>query len=210
MEKKPEQLNLGVHRAMQSGIVFPLVFVWILLLIEGLALVIIMREIGRIHLRLGPPYGARGLRDGLDIGSLVPPVTAKDQYQQQREIGGKSTKPLLLLFMAVGCPSCRSLSPALETFQRGYPELDVVVAIESDGRSVEGMLARENLEKIRCFVDGNLARHFQIRIYPYAILLDTAGRVISKGVVNNLEHLESLVHSLEQRQKEFASTVHWV
>jgi len=159
---------------------------------------------------LGPPYGARGLRDGLDIGSLAPRLTVKDQYQQERQIGGKSTKPLLLLFMAPGCPSCRSLSPALETFQRGYPELDLIVAIESDGRSVESMLARENLEKIQCFVDGDLARHFQIRIYPYAILLDTSGRVISKGVVNNLEHLESLVYSLEPSQKEFATTVHWV
>ncbi len=52
------------------------------------------------------------------------------------------------------------------------------------------------------FVNGSEAgRAFQVDKLPHAVLLDHEGVIISKGLVNSREHLESLVVSHEMGLK---------
>jgi methylamine dehydrogenase accessory protein MauD len=48
------------------------------------------------------------------------------------------------------------------------------------------------LEKYRYLYSETVGRRYAVGKLPYAVLLDRAGMILSFGIVNNREHLESL------------------
>jgi methylamine dehydrogenase accessory protein MauD len=55
------------------------------------------------------------------------------------------------------------------------------------------MIAKQGLERYS-FINGpEVGQAFGVGKLPYAVLLDEHGAILSKGLVNSREHLESLV-----------------
>jgi methylamine dehydrogenase accessory protein MauD len=167
-----------------------LLCVWVLAIIEGLAIVVLMREIGRIHLRLGPPQAARVTQDGPEIGSLAPQITAEDITGQTWRFAEHGTRPRMLIFTLEECLACRDLAPSITPFARAQPDIDVLLVRESESRPtrVDG--------PVHVLVGQQIAAAFAVRRFPYALLFDAEGVLRAKGIVNTLGHLESLLPRL--------------
>ena len=102
----------------------------------------------------------------------------------------------LLLFVSPHCPLCKDLIPIAKNFARAE-KLDIVFV----GDDEASRAARHD----RAAGDGRPAfrqlLHRRPRLHvdrlPHAVLIGEEGRLLSKGLVNSREHLESLVTAHE-------------
>ncbi len=103
---------------------------------------------------------------------------------------GRST---LLLFVAPGCPVCKTLLPAVKSSrrdERGW--LDVMLASDGEVAEQRSFVRSQGLEDIPYVVSAALGLAFQVSRLPFAALVDEQGILRARGLVNSREHLESL------------------
>ena len=103
--------------------------------------------------------------------------------------GGRST---LLFFASPSCPICKTLLPTVRRAVAAEDRVRLVCA--SDGESAEhAAFAREQgLDPASYVVSRELGVRYEVAKLPYAVLIDAAGIVRAKGLVNTREHVESL------------------
>ena len=64
---------------------------------------------------------------------------------------------------------------------------------DDDAAAQRAMIAQHGLEAYP-FVNGpEVGQAFGVAKLPYAVLIDAEGTILSKGLVNSREHLESLI-----------------
>jgi methylamine dehydrogenase accessory protein MauD len=98
----------------------------------------------------------------------------------------------LLLFISSDCPVCKRIIPLAKSVAKAE-RVELVFTGDADVAEQTAMIARYGLEAYP-FVNGReLGMAFQVGKLPYAVLMDDAGVIASKGLVNTREHLESLV-----------------
>jgi methylamine dehydrogenase accessory protein MauD len=128
------------------------------------------------------------------VGDAAPELQLADLAGEVVRVGGESAngERTLLFFLSPTCPVCETLLPTLLRVAQGEPKLRVVFA--SDGEPEEHrVFAREHgLDTQGYVVSMELGVRFQVAKLPYAVLIDEAGIVRSKGIVNTREHVESL------------------
>jgi amicyanin-dependent methylamine dehydrogenase small subunit len=90
------------------------------------------------------------------------------------------------------CPICKTLLPTVRRAVAGEDRVRLVCA--SDGESAEhAAFAREQgLDPASYVVSRELGVRYEVAKLPYAVLIDAAGIVRAKGIVNTREHVESL------------------
>ena len=102
----------------------------------------------------------------------------------------------LLLFVSPHCPLCKDLIPIAKNFAR-TEKLDIVFVGDDDAAEQHAMIARLDMAGLP-FVNGPIVgRTFHVDRLPHAVLIGDTGTVLSKGLVNSREHLESLVTAHE-------------
>jgi methylamine dehydrogenase accessory protein MauD len=102
----------------------------------------------------------------------------------------------LLLFVSPHCPLCKDLIPIAKNFARAE-KLDIVFVGDDDLGEQQAMIARLEMGGLP-FVNGPVVgRTFHVDRLPHAVLIGDSGTVLSKGLVNSREHLESLVTAHE-------------
>lgn len=109
---------------------------------------------------------------------------------------GRST---LLFFLSPSCPVCKGLLPALQSIARREGSwLRTILA--SDGPALEhaAFVRAQRLERFEYVLSPELGLGYQVGKLPYAVLVDGAGVIRSKGLVNSREHLESLFEAKER------------
>jgi methylamine dehydrogenase accessory protein MauD len=98
-----------------------------------------------------------------------------------------------LLFVSPGCAVCETLLPAVRSAQGAERSwLDIVLASDGELDQHELFVREKGLTKFPYVVSERLGRTFGVAKLPYAVLIDEAGRLLSTGLVNTREHLESL------------------
>lgn len=148
---------------------------WILLVALGIAVVALARQVGTLHLRLGP-LGALEIDDeGPPLGEGLAPMPAAADDGSRVTLGGPAAVPRIALFVSEHCPICAAVKPGLPAAARSAGMDALVLA------------------------DTELERRLAIPGTPYVLVIDRLGVVRSKGTVNNLEQLEGLVDTAEQR-----------
>jgi methylamine dehydrogenase accessory protein MauD len=167
-----------------------------------LLLLAFARELGVILVRLGPST-ARATVDGPTIGEVLEPIVLTDLHGGVHGIAATKTQQTLLVFMAPSCSSCRDLIPGLRTMKRQYAGVVRIYAVGSQPHSRDREFAAA-LDPVPFALDEQLAVALKIHSTPYAILLDSTNAPVAKGLVNNLEHLESLV-ALQVHELDHAS-----
>jgi len=153
------------------------VVLWLLVVVLCIVVIALARQVGTLHLRLGP-RGALEIDDeGPAIREPLPSLEAADADGGRVTLGGAG-RPRLVLFASETCAVCREVSP-------GVP------AAAAAGH-LEGLVVHDPDAEQTLGVPGT----------PFVVVLDAAGVVRAKGTVNNLEQVEGLVDTANRRITE--------
>jgi methylamine dehydrogenase accessory protein MauD len=168
---------------------------WALVVALAVLVLALARQIGTLHLRLGPRGALEVDEEGPPLGEAPEPADRPDLDGAPVSIGGPGG-PQLVLFVSPGCPVCREVLPSLPVAARvgGFAARIVIDADPDDARD-----GRVGAWDIPAVAAPELARSYRIPGTPYAVVLDRLGVVRAKGTVNNLEQLEGLVDTARRR-----------
>lgn len=171
---------------------------WALVLVLTVICVFTIRQVGQLHIRLGPG-GAHTIDLGPEIGDRAIEVEENDVRGRRIKLGGKTNKPTLLLFVRPKCTACRELIPSLKTFiLRERSNIDTVLISTDDHQGKNRSFVKEHgLDEISYVVSHEIAARYHVTSSPFGLTVDEEGVVRSKGLVNNILHVESLVNAIE-------------
>ncbi|MGO1500098.1 MAG: methylamine dehydrogenase accessory protein MauD [Marinobacter sp.] len=167
------------------------VLLWLLLIATAFVILGLIRQIGVLHARIAPA-GALMMDKGVAVGQPAPQITAENRSGKPVNIGYASERATLLFFLSTSCPICKSLLPAIKAIDNSNSELDVIYVGDGDTAEHDALIAREGLKNASYVLSPEVGMTFQIGKLPYAVLIDKAGTLKSKGLVNSREHLDSL------------------
>jgi methylamine dehydrogenase accessory protein MauD len=151
------------------------------------------RQVGVLHERIAP-MGAMTSDQGPAVGELAPPLSVVTLAGSRIEIGGPSAlaRSRLLLFVSPSCPVCKKLLPIARSFASAE-HLEVVLVGDGEAAEQRAMIEQFGLEHLPYVNSPQVGMAFQVGKLPYAVLIDAQGVIRAKGLVNNREHLESLI-----------------
>ena len=175
------------------------VVMWLLLAALTLVVVALARQIGTLHLRLGPRGALEVDDEGPPLGEAPPPEESTDAEGRPARIGGPG-EPQLLLFVSPGCHLCEQVLPSLPAVARKH-ELAPYVLADVDADETASQYERRRLAA-RVVSAVGIGQRYRVPGTPYAVVLDRMGVVRAKGTVNNLEQLEGLVETGARRSEE--------
>jgi len=170
---------------------------WIVILGMGLALLALARQVGVLHTRLAPA-GALMTGKGPVVGEPAPVLDVETLDGVALSIGKALAKGRmqLLLFVSPHCPLCKDLIPIARNFAK-TEKLDIVFVGDDDVGEQRAMIARLDMAGLAFVNSSIVGRSFHVDRLPHAVLIGDAGAVLSKGLVNSREHLESLITAHE-------------
>lgn len=178
-------------------IIFSNILLWIVVLVQIAVIFALARQIGILFERVSP-VGAMISDSGPALGDKVAPMTLPNLNGDSLPLGGELGRAQLIFFLSTSCPICKALLPSLRSIQGDEKAwLDVVLA--SDGREAlhRRLIESENLQDFPYVLSSELGMSFRVSKLPFAVLLDRDGKVVSKGLVNSREQLESLFTASE-------------
>ncbi|MGH2674362.1 MAG: thiol-disulfide isomerase [Actinomycetota bacterium] len=171
------------------------VVLWALVALLVVLVVALARQIGLLHVRLGPRGALEMDDEGPPLGEAPEPAEMEDLTGRPAPIGGPGA-PQLLVFVSPSCPMCREVLPSVRPAARagGLKAYAVVDAEAATAREAYG--PELGLPVVASPV---LAHDYLIPGTPYAVVLDAVGVVRAKGTANNLEQLEGLLDTARRR-----------
>jgi methylamine dehydrogenase accessory protein MauD len=163
----------------------------------GIALLALARQVGVLHVRLAPA-GALLNEKGPVAGEQSPVLDATTIDGLPVSIGKTLAKGRmqLLLFVSPQCPLCKDLIPIAKSFAK-RERLDIVFVGDDAPDEQRAMIVRMDIAGLPFVNSSIIGRTFHVDRLPHAVLIGDTGTVISKGLVNSREHLESLVTAHE-------------
>jgi methylamine dehydrogenase accessory protein MauD len=175
------------------------VVLWVAVLALGGTVLALARQIGVLHERVAP-LGALMTDRAADVGDKARPFELADIYGGKVKIGGERAggRSQLLLFVSPACPVCKKLLPVARSFARSERrQLELVLIGDGDRGEHEAMAKEHGLDGVPLLIAPVIGMSYGIGKLPYAVLVDDAGVVRAKGLVNSREHLESLIAAQE-------------
>lgn len=178
---------------MLTSLIVSQILSWVVILILGTALLALARQVGVLHMRVAPA-GALTTAGGASVGDRPGAIAAQTLDGRMTMVGGEAhgTPLRLLMFVSAACPLCKGLIPVAKSFAHAE-RISLSFVGDDDAAIQREMIARHGLEGYN-FINGpEVGQAFGVGKLPFAVLLDEHGTVLSKGLVNSREHLESLV-----------------
>jgi hypothetical protein len=163
----------NVRPSTEGWLAIGLALTFALVLVLGVAVLALAREIGVLRLRLGG-------ESALELPDEGPPLGERLGIIERFRPDGR-TRFALAVFSSDGCRLCRTLEPAVAAFRR-----DPVVAVEV-------------FDELR---DAEVWRELEIPGSPFAVALGPDGAVRAKGTFNSYGQLESILATAERRLAE--------
>ncbi|MDU9414455.1 methylamine dehydrogenase accessory protein MauD [Pseudomonas sp. zfem005] len=187
------------HALIVSGLLSWLLNLGLILAVWALA-----RQVGLLHERLRP-VGALSLGRAIQAGETAPRFTLPSLTGGSVSLGGANAQgqSTLLFFLSESCPVCKTLLPVLASLrQQEQARLRVVLASDGEADAHQAFIAAQRLQAFPYVLSREVGLAYQISKLPYGVLIDASGTVVTHGLVNSREHLESL---LEAQDLGFAS-----
>jgi hypothetical protein len=141
---------------------------WLLVLALATVVVALARQVGTLHLRLGPRGALEVDSEGPALGEAPPAMPAVDDDGRRVLVGGPGAARLVL-FSSPTCSVCREVAPGI------------------GAAAAAGSLTPMILH------DPGVERVYDVPGTPFLLVMDELGIVRAKGTVNNLEQVEGLV-----------------
>ncbi|RKF22954.1 methylamine utilization protein MauD [Altericroceibacterium spongiae] len=178
---------------MTTALIISQVLLWIVLgltILGGLALA---RQIGVLYERVAP-VGALTPTHGPALGSAAPRLKLTALDGQNVEIGGPATsgRSTLVLFVSAQCPVCKVLIPTVRDVAH-KERLNLIMAGDAPEEEQRSLIERHSLTDLPFVNSAELGRAYAVDKLPHAVLIDEAGVIAGRGLVNSREHLESLI-----------------
>lgn len=170
------------------------VVLWIVVVALLVVVLALTRQLGVLHERI-TPVGALMLNKGLAVGAQAPTIEVQDLEGGRLSVGSPRTdgKSTLLLFVSPTCPVCKSLLPIVKSSGRDERNwLDIILASDGNPEEHREYVRANGLGDVPYVVSAPLGMTYQVSRLPFAALLDEAGVLRARGLVNSREHLESL------------------
>lgn len=164
---------------------------WVLVIVQGIVLLVVLRTLGSFMLSTREAIE----RDGLAIGTRAPVFVAEDATGSEVRLSDVLGKWLVLLFAFPACRICRELLPDMGTLSRELgSEARVLLLLRGSLDDLRLLLEQEN-PTIESWAIGHhgVAERFRVRVSPFVHVIDPAGNVKAKGLVNNREAVEHLL-----------------
>ena len=194
---------------MNEALLVSNVLLWIAVVVLAAVVVALTRQIGVLHERVFP-VGALVMPGGPKVGEAAPVVGATDLAGRALTIGGVAAdgRSTLVFVVSPTCPVCKTLLPTvLSLVARAEPPTRLVLASDGDLAEQRAFVARAGLAVHPYVVSSELGLAYQVGKLPYAVLIDAAGVLRAKGLVNTREHVESL---FEAARLGVASMQEWL
>lgn len=176
-----------------------LIVTWIVLALQGLAILALFRQVGLLHMRIRPT-GARVGNSGPEIGTRAPSFSLRSMAGSEiMEVNSRGVSSLFV-FVLPGCNSCDDLMRSAASISRtdvAKTDVFIMSMVDDETKNIE-FLTKHNLSPEKYAVATSIVDLYQIGGSPYSILLDAKGMVISKGLANTLEHVESLLNARDE------------
>ncbi len=154
----------------------------------------LLRQVGLLHERIAPAGALLG-REGPRPGEAAPVLEVEDWTGSRLRIGGEEPdgRSTLLFFVSPTCPVCKTLLPLVGSVGAAEePGLRLVVASDGAREEHREFVRAHRLDRGHYVLSTALGLAYQVGRLPYAVLIDAAGVVRARGLVNSREHLESL------------------
>ena len=166
---------------------------WLIVLLQSVALLALARQVGVLHERIAP-VGALAMGRGPQPGEAAPKIEARTLANTALHVGGKLSAGTmqLLFFVAPTCPVCKNLLPTAKAFAE-TEALDLILVGDGDMAEHRNMATRFGVDLSRFVIGSEVGRAFHVGKLPYAVLISELGVVVAQGLVNNREHLESMI-----------------
>jgi methylamine dehydrogenase accessory protein MauD len=187
------------------------IVLWLVVIGLTLVLLALTRQLGVLHERIAPA-GALMINRGPSIGEAVAVLDVVDLQGRELRIGaaradGRST---LILFVSPTCPVCKALLPVVTSSRHQERDwLDVVLASDGEAAEHRQFVQQHELQDCTYVLSPALGLNYQVNRLPFAALIDQAGVLRARGLVNSREHLESLFEAqrlgVASLQEYFAS-----
>jgi methylamine dehydrogenase accessory protein MauD len=172
------------------------VVLWLLVIALAAVVIALARQIGTLHMRLGPRGALEVDDEGPPLGEAPERLETSTTDGASVTVGGPGTGQLIM-FVSPSCNLCRDVLPALSVTAAGAG-LQALVVSDSEPEPVEPELDPSRL-KAPVVADLRLPKRYAIPGTPYIVVTDSMGVVRAKGTVNNLEQLEGLVDTAARR-----------
>ena len=183
---------------MQGWWVASYVVLWLLVAALAVIVVALARQIGTLHLRLGPRGALEVDTEGPPLDEAPPVFELTDVHGRRLVVGGPG-RPQLLLFASPGCGVCDDVLPGLQPVASAAGARAYVVTDLDRDEAVSAFAANLPAPLI---ASPELARSYEVPGTPFVVFLDELGVVRAKGTPNNLEQMEGLVDTARRRMGE--------
>lgn len=167
------------------------VLLWLAVGVLALLVLALARQVGVLHERVAP-LGALMLDQGPKVGERAPLFEVRDLFGRPARLGGLRERPLLLLFVSSTCPVCKKILPIALRLAR---EENLDLALIGDEREQDLRWLAQGLAGVQVLNAPEVGQAYKVGKIPYAVLIDPEGVIRAKGLVNNREHLESLMEA---------------
>jgi methylamine dehydrogenase accessory protein MauD len=179
---------------MIEALTIAVILQWVLIIALSGMVLALFRQVGLLHERLGP-VGALVLPGGPNVGELAPTFDLTSLAGEEVRIGRSDhIKSTLLFFLSPTCPVCKTLVPVVKKIASAENDrLDVVLASDGDEPAQRQMVKDQGLSAFPLVLSTELGLAFGVSKLPHAALIGPDGKLVASGLVNNREHLESLL-----------------
>jgi methylamine dehydrogenase accessory protein MauD len=175
------------------------ILLWVAVLFLAVLLWAISRQVGVLFERVAP-MGALVTDSGPAVGSASPMFNLTGIQSEPVQIGGEQNTNSLVFFLSPTCPVCKKLLPVLKSVARDEQQ-SLRIVLASDGEVTEHLqfVQQQGLGSMPYVLSTPLGMEYRVSRLPYAVLLDKQGVVVSKGLVNSREQLDSLLNAHDMR-----------
>jgi methylamine dehydrogenase accessory protein MauD len=178
-----------------DGFVVAFGLLWVLVIALAIAVFALARQVGILFERIAP-MGALITDSGPNIGETISRFDLTALDGRAVTIGAAGARSQLVFFLSPTCPVCKKLLPILSSVAAAENAwLDIVLASDGEVAEHQTFVRQRRLEKFPYLLSRELGMAFRVSRLPYAALIDGAGVVRAKGLINNREQLESLFNA---------------
>ena len=185
---------------MPEALIISNLLLWVVVIAMGLVILALVRQVGVLYERVAPA-GALMVNKKVKPGEKAPELTVVDLTGKPFTIGGASPagRSTLLFFLSPSCPVCKTLLPVIRSAARSERNwIDVILASDGNEHDHDNFVAEHDLGQFPYVSSQILGQTYGVGKLPYAVLIDEHGSIVSMGIINSREHLESLFESKEQ------------
>lgn len=158
---------------------------------------LVLRQLGFVLQRTGP-LAARGTDEGPRLGENI--------AAHFGPAGLDNGKSKLLVFMSEHCGVCGLVRKGAEELARSWhPDAEIYLiydCAEGEDSRLEVLAKGLHYQK-----DAKLRQQLGANFVPFALVTDRVGVVVSKGLVNDSAHLESLLEVEKAERRKLVANV---